>query len=476
MPAFRRPRRFDRNLIVIGAGSAGLVAALVAAKLGAKVTLVESGAMGGDCLNTGCVPSKALIHAAKLVADARAAERAGLLGPAGPVDSAAAFAHIRASIDAIAPHDSVERYRSLGVDVRQGYARITSPWTVAIDGTELSTRAIVIATGAEPAVPDIPGIADSGYLTSETLWRLQRAPDRLAILGGGPIGCELAQAFSRLGSAVTLVQRGARLLPREDDEVSAFVRARLEADGVRVLTGAAVASATRTDLRLADGSVPFDSLLVAVGRRARTAGFGLEELGINRTDSGTIAVTAYLQTRWRNIYAVGDAAGPFQYTHAAGQQGWMAAVNALFWGLPRLRPNNGAIPAVTFTDPEIARIGLTEREAAAHGIKVVVTRYDLADLDRAIVDDAPGFVRVLTAPGRDRVLGATIVAPRAGEMLAEVALAMRRGIGLKGLFGTLRAYPTYSEAVGAAAGRWREGNVPGWPMPWLARLHRWRLG
>ncbi len=475
--AFQRPRRFDRNLIVIGAGSAGLVAALVAAKLGAKVTLVEANAMGGDCLNTGCVPSKALIHAAKLVADARGAERAGLLGPVGPVDSAAAFAHVRAAIEAIGPHDSVERYRSLGVDVRLGHAHITSPWTVAIDGAELSTRAIVVATGAEPVVPDIPGLADSFFLTSETLWRLHRAPARLAILGGGPVGCELAQAFSRLGSAVTLVQRGARLLPREDDAVSAFVRERLEADGVRVLTGATVASVTRSELRMGDeSSVPFDSLVVAVGRKARTAGFGLEELGINRTEAGTIAVTAYLQTRWKNIYAVGDAAGPFQYTHAAGQQGWMAAVNALFWGLPRLRPDNGAIPAVTFTDPEIARIGLTEREAAARGVKVVVTHYGLADLDRAIVDEAPGFIRVLTAPGRDRILGATIAAPRAGDMLAEVALAMRRGIGLKGLFGSLRAYPTYSEAVGAVAGRWREGNAPTRVLPWLARLHAWRLG
>lgn len=476
MPAFQRPRRFDRNLIVIGAGSAGLVAALVAAKLGAKVTLVEANAMGGDCLNTGCVPSKALIHAAKLVAGARTAERAGLLGPAGPADSAAAFAHIRASIAAIAPHDSVARYRSLGVDVRQGYARITSPWTVAIDGVEMSTRAIVIATGAEPLVPDIPGMAGSGFLTSETLWRLERAPERMAILGGGPVGCELAQAFARLGSAVTIVQRSDRLLPREDSQVSAFVRERLEAEGVRVLTNAPVASVGGSELRLDSGPLPFDSLLVAVGRRARTTGFGLEELGIQCTAAGTIAVTAYLQTRWKNIYAVGDAAGPFQYTHAAGQQGWMAAVNALFWGLPRLRPDNRRIPAVTFTDPEIARVGLTEREAAAHGIGVVVTDYSLTDLDRAIVDDAPGFVRILTARGRDRILGATIVAPRAGEMLAEVALAMRNSVGLKGLFGSLRAYPTYSEAVGAVAGRWREGNAPGWVMPWLSRFHAWRLG
>ena len=473
-----RPKTFDRNLIVIGAGSAGLVAALVAAKLGAKVTLAEAHAMGGDCLNTGCVPSKALIHAARLVAEARAAERMGLLGPVGPADSAAAFRHMRESIAAVAPHDSVERYAGLGVDVRIGHARIVSPWAVEIGGQTLTTRAIVVATGAEPVVPDIPGLADSGFLTSETLWRLERAPARLAILGGGPVGCELAQALARLGAAVTLVQRGQRLLPREDDVVADAVRARLEGEGVRVLTGAAVERAERGALHLADGGrVGFDSLLVAVGRRARTEGFGLEELGIGRTQAGTIAATAYLQTRHKTIYACGDCVGPEQFTHAAGQQGAYAAINALFAGLPRLRQNHRLIPAVTFTDPEVARIGLTEREAAAHGVAVAVIHRDIAETDRAIVDAArAGFVRVLTPPGRDRILGASIVAPRAGEMLTEVALAMRHGLGVKALFASLRAYPTYAEAVGAAAGQWREANAPSWALPWLARLHRWRLG
>jgi pyruvate/2-oxoglutarate dehydrogenase complex dihydrolipoamide dehydrogenase (E3) component len=474
---FVRPKKFDRNLIVIGAGSAGLVAALVAAKLGARITLVERDRMGGDCLNTGCVPSKALIHAAKLVAAARAAERAGLLGPAGPADSAAAFRHVRDAIAAVAPHDSVERYAKLGVDVRLGQARITSPWTVAIDGAELSTRAIIVATGAEPVVPDIPGLADSGFLTSETLWRLQRAPPRLAVLGGGAIGCELAQAFSRLGSAVTLVERGSRLLPREDACVADLVRARLEGEGVRVLAAAEVVGVAEGALRLADGHVPFDSLLVAVGRRARTTGFGLEEMGIGRTEAGNLAVTAYLQTRRKNIFACGDAVGPTHFTHAAGQQGAYAAVNALFLGIPRLRQDHRLIPAVTFTDPEVARIGLTEQDARAHGIPVVVTQHDLSEVDRAIVDDVrAGFVRVLTPPGRDRILGATIVAPRAGEMLAEVALAMRHGLGLKALFATLHAYPTYGEAVSGAAGKWRQATAPAWALPWLARFLAWRRG
>jgi pyruvate/2-oxoglutarate dehydrogenase complex dihydrolipoamide dehydrogenase (E3) component len=472
-----RPKTFDRNLIVIGAGSAGLIAALVAAKLGARVTLAEANVMGGDCLNTGCVPSKALLHAAKLVAGARAAERLGLLGPIGPIDSAAAFRHVRAAIETVAPHDSIERYEKLGVDVRIGRARIASPWSVEIAGTTLTTRAIVIATGAAPIVPDIPGLADSGFLTSETLWRLERAPARLAILGGGPIGCELAQAFARLGASVTLVERGERLLPREDFLTADFVRGRLEADGVRVLTSAGVSSVAAGALRLAETDVAFDTLLVAVGRRARVEGFGLEELGIRATEAGTIAATACLQTRWRNIYACGDVVGPTQFTHAAGQQGAFAAVNALLAGLPRLRPDPRLVPAVTFTDPEVARIGLTEREAARLGIRVAVTHHPLAELDRAIVDEARGgFVRVLTPPGRDRILGATVVAPRAGEMLAEVALAMRHRLGLKALFGSLRAYPTYSEAIGATAGAWREADAPKWVLPWLARFHRWRLG
>jgi len=473
-----RPRRFDRNLIVIGAGSAGLVAALVAAKLGARVTLAEANAMGGDCLNTGCVPSKALIHAARLVADARRSAAIGLLPPPGPVDSTAAFRHIRHAVATVAPHDSAERYRGFGVDVRLGFARITSPWTVAIDGNALTTRAIVIAAGASPTLPDIPGLAETPYLTSETLWRLQRAPARLTILGGGPVGCELAQAFARLGSSVTIIQSAARLLVREDDEVSGAVRVALERDGVRVLTGARAVSASLGAIGMADNSsIPHDTLLVAVGRTPRTAGYGLAELGIKLAPGGTIDVDASLRTRVANIYACGDVAGPFQYTHAAGQQGWHAAVNALFGHLYRIRPDPALMPAVTFTDPEVARVGLTRRAAAAGGIAHEVTHHALRELDRAIVDDArEGFVRVLTAPGRDRILGVAIVAPRAGEMLAEFVLAMRTGVGLKRLFGTIHAYPTYTEANRDAAGAWRNAHAPDWALRLLGRYQRWRLG
>ncbi|MGH7121351.1 MAG: dihydrolipoyl dehydrogenase family protein [Acetobacteraceae bacterium] len=480
-----RPRGFDRNLVVIGAGTAGLVSALVAAKAGAKVTLAEAHEMGGDCLNTGCVPSKALIHASRLVARAREAERIGLLVAAGPVDTAAALRHVRASIEAVAPHDSAARYRGLGVDVRCGHARIASPWTVEVDGSPLTTRAIIIATGAAPVVPSIPGLAQAEFLTSETLWRIEQAPRRLLILGGGPIGCELSQAFARLGTEVTVVQKGTRLLEREDDDVSDLVRRRLMEDGVRVLTAHnAVAvegrDGARTVLLEHDAAqlrVPFDTLLVAVGRKPRTSGYGLEELGIKLTAGNTVETNVYLQTLHPTIYACGDVAGPWQFTHAAAYQGWQAAINALFGSLHRIRPDPSFMPAVTFTEPEIGRVGLNERGARARNVPCEVTRYDLRELDRAIVDDArDGFVKILTASGRDRILGATVVAPRAGEMLAELALAMQRGIGLKKLFSLIHAYPTYAEANRGVAGVWREAHMPARLLPWLERYHAWRRG
>lgn len=483
--AWRKPRRFDRNLVVIGAGSAGLVSALVAAKLGAKVTLVEGNVMGGDCLNTGCVPSKAIIHAARLVAQAREATAMGLIGAVGEVDTAAAMRYVRSCIAAVAPHDSVERFQGLGVDVRLGRAMITSPWTVEVAGETLTTRAIVIAAGAEPAVPPLPGLEAVGYLTSETIWALETVPRRLLILGGGPIGCELAQAFARLGAQVTLAQKADRLLEREDDEVSAFVHARLRRDGIQVLTGhQAVAAERQGDERTmlfhrqgARVSIGFDALLVAVGRKPRTTGYGLETLGIGLGAKGTIETNPYLQTQYPNILACGDVAGPFQFTHAAGHQGGYAAINALFGNIHRIRADRAVMPVVTYIEPEVGRAGLNEREATAQGIAYAVSHYDLAESDRAIVDDArEGFVKVLTVPGKDRILGATIVAPRAGEMLAELTLAMQRGLGLKAVFGTIHAYPTYTEANRSVAGAWRTSHAPPWLFRWLARYQAWMRG
>ncbi|MDE2307172.1 MAG: FAD-dependent oxidoreductase [Xanthomonadaceae bacterium] len=477
-----KPKQFDRNLVVIGAGSAGLVTAYIAAAVRAKVTLIEQHAMGGDCLNTGCVPSKALIHGARLAAQARDAGRAGVHVGEVRVDFRAVMERVQQAVATVAPHDSVERYRELGVDVQRGRARIVSPWVVELDGKPIRTRSIVIATGARPFVPPIPGIEEAGYLTSDTLWQLRELPKRLLVLGGGPIGCELAQAFARLGSSVTQVEALDRLLIREDDEVSAFVRARLAADGVDVRTGC---KAVRVE-QGGDGAVlvcesaghtlrlPYDSLLVAVGRKPRTAGFGLEELGI--PVANTVETDAYLATLYPNIYACGDVAGPYQFTHTAAHQAWYAAVNALFGQFRRFRADYAVIPAVTFVDPEVARVGLNEREAREQGIACEVTRYDLDDLDRAIAEDhAHGFLKILTPPGKDRILGATIVGQHAGELLAEFVLAMRHGLGLNKLLGTIHAYPTWAEANKYAAGNWKKAHAPERVLRWLARYHAWRL-
>ena len=476
-----KPKHFDRNLVVIGAGSAGLVSAYIAATVRAKVTLVEKGEMGGDCLNTGCVPSKALIHAAKLAAQARESQSVGVDAGEVRVDFRAVMERVQQAVATVAPHDSVERYRALGVDVQCGQACIVSPWIVEVDGKPITTRAIVIASGAEPFVPPIEGIEDADYLTSETLWKLRELPPRLLVMGGGPIGCELAQAFARLGSQVTQVEATDRLLVREDDEVSAFVQARLAADGVDVRTGyKAVAVERKSDEHVlvceAGGErvrLGYDQLLVAVGRKPRTRGFGLEGLGIPA--ERTVDTDAYLATLYPNIYACGDVAGPYQFTHTAAHQAWYAAVNALFGQFKRFRVDYSVIPAVTFVDPEVARVGLNEREAKEKNVAYEVTRYELEELDRAITENRPqGFLKVLTPPGKDRILGVTIVGAHAGEMLAEFVLAMRHGLGLNKILGTIHAYPTWVEANKYAAGNWKKAHAPERVLAWLARYHTWR--
>lgn len=495
---WQRPARFERNLVVIGAGAAGLVTSYIAAAVKAKVTLVEAGRMGGDCLNTGCVPSKALIRSARLAHQIRHADRYGLEPGEPEIDFRRLMARVRAVIRKIEPHDSVERYSALGVEVLQGRARIVDPWTVEValneGGTRrLSTRSIVIATGARPTVPDLPGLEAVGYLTSDTVWdafaALDAPPRRLLVLGGGPIGCELAQACARLGSQVVLVGRAPQLLPREDADVGAFARAALEADGVEVLTGVAAlrceqetaAGGTDKFLVVADPAsggerrIAFDTLLCAVGRSARLEGFGLEALGI--PTGATVATDDFLQTRYPNILAAGDVAGPLQFTHVAAHQAWHAAVNALFGHLRRFRVDYRCVPHTTFTDPEVARVGLNETEARTRGIAFEFTRYDLAELDRAITDGADrGFVKVLTVPGKDRILGATIVGEHAGELLAEFVLAMKHGLGLNKLLGTIHAYPTFAEANKSVAGEWKRAHAPQRVLRWLERHHAWRRG
>jgi pyruvate/2-oxoglutarate dehydrogenase complex dihydrolipoamide dehydrogenase (E3) component/uncharacterized membrane protein YdjX (TVP38/TMEM64 family) len=481
---WRRPRRFDRNLIVIGAGAGGLVTALIGATVRAKVTLIEKGEMGGDCLNTGCVPSKALIRSARTAHEIRTAAAFGI-APAEPeVRFGEVIERIHRIVAEIAPADSVERYTGLGVDVRKGHARLVDPWTVEIDGGErLTARAIVIAAGGEPAVPLIPGLEACGYLTSDSMWERLRGretvPERVAIVGGGPIGTEMAQAFARLGAKVTQIEHGPRLLPKEDEEASALVEAVLREEGVEVLTGHEAVRVEGKALVVRSGDaerpIPFDEIVVAVGRKARLTGYGLEELGIET--GRTVAVNEWLETSYPNIYAVGDVAGPYQFTHFAAHQAWFAAVNGLFGHLKRFRADYRVLPWVTFTDPEVAHVGHNELSAREAGIAFEVVRYELSHLDRALSEGAGrGFVKLLVQPGKDRLLGATIVAANAGETLAELVLAMKHGLGLNKLLGTIHAYPTLAEANKYAAGEWKKAHKPERLLDWLERYHKWRRG
>lgn len=483
-----RPRRFERNLVVIGAGAAGLVSSYIAAAVKAKVTLVESHKMGGDCLNYGCVPSKALIRTATLMHQMKRSADYGIAGAQPRMDFADVMERVARVVAKIEPHDSIERYTGLGVEVVQGRARIVNPWTVEIDEGEgrrrtLTTRNIVVATGAAPFVPPLPGLEDVGYLTSDTLWALREQPQRLAILGGGPIGCELAQAFARLGSEVVQVEMLPRLMTREDEEVSAFARRALERDGVQVLTGHKAVRCERDGERRfivveaggAQKRIEFDRLLCAVGRNARLKGFGLEELGI--PVGKTIQTDEYLRTIYPNILACGDVAGPFQFTHTAAHQAWFAAVNALFGGLKSFKADYSVIPWATFIDPEVARVGLNEQEAKEKGVDYEVTRYGIDDLDRAIADSADhGWVKVLTVPGKDKILGVTIVGVHAGDLLAEYVLAMKHGLGLNKILGTIHTYPTLAEANKYAAGEWKRAHQPHRLLQWVAKYHAWQRG
>ncbi len=481
-----KPKSFDRNLVVIGAGAAGLVTSYIAAVVKAKVTLVEAHKMGGDCLNYGCVPSKALIKTATLARQIRHSRDYGIAKASAEIHFADVMERIAGIVREIEPHDSVERYTGLGVDVAIGRAKITSPWHVEItreDGSKqtLSTKSIVIATGAAPFVPPLPGLEDVGYLTSDTLWGLREQPKRLVVLGGGPIGCELAQSFARLGSQVTQIEMLPRIMIREDEEVSAYAKKALEADGVTILTGhKALRCEKRGDVKSIvvenngkEVAIEFDALLCAVGRSARLKGFGLEEIGVvvNRT----VQVNEYLETNFPNILAAGDVAGPFQFTHTAAHQAWYAAVNALFGFAKKFKADYSVIPWATFIDPEVARVGINEQEAKEKKIAYEVTKYGIDDLDRAIADSAAhGWVKVLTVPGKDKILGVTIVGVHAGDLLAEYVLAMKHGLGLNKILGTIHTYPTLAEANKYAAGEWKRAHQPVKLLEWVGKFHAWR--
>ena len=485
---WKKPKRFDRNLVVIGGGSAGLVTAYIAAAVKAKVTLVEKHKLGGDCLNTGCVPSKALIRSARFLSHVARSAEFGIASASAKFEFADVMKRVRAVIKAIEPHDSIERYSALGVDVAQGCAKIVSPWEVKItrdDGStfNLTTRSIVIATGARPFVPPIPGIDEVGYLTSETVWTLSELPRRLLVLGGGPIGSELTQAFARLGAKVTQVEMAARLLTREDPEISQLLTHHFRAEGIEVLLDHRarqfiVENGEKMLIAEHQGNevrIGFDALLVAVGRAANLTGFGLEEMGI--PTGRTVDTNAFLQTNYPNIYAAGDVAGPFQFTHAAAHQAWYAAVNALFDPFKKFRADYSVIPSATFVEPEVARVGLNELEANEKGIACEVTTYAIDDLDRAIADsEAHGFVKVLTVPGKDTILGVAIVGEHAGDLIAEYVLAMKQGIGLNKILATIHIYPTLAEANKYVAGNWKKAHAPQKLLAWVERFHAWRRG
>ncbi|MCH9672211.1 MAG: FAD-dependent oxidoreductase [Gammaproteobacteria bacterium] len=482
---YPKPSSFDRDMVVVGAGSAGLVSAYIASALKAKVTLVERERMGGDCLNTGCVPSKALIRSARFLHDVHTSKAFGVREASAEFDFADIMRRVQSVISTIEPHDSVERYTELGVECLAGEAKILSPYEVQIGQTRLTTRSIIIAAGARPFVPPIEGLDSVDYLTSDSIWALESRPQRLVVLGGGPIGCELTQAFRRLGSEVTQVELMPRLLPREDPEVSQLLLEQFESEGVDVLLQHKAVAVVEDgggkflvcDVDGDEIRIAFDEILVAIGRVANVQGYGLEELGIELSPRRTIETNEYLQTKFPNIYACGDVVGPYQFTHVAAHQAWYASVNALFGTLKRFKVDYRVIPAATFTEPEIARVGLNESEAKDKGIDFEITTYGLDDLDRAIADSkAKGFVKVITPRGKDKILGATVVGDHAGETLSEFVMAMRHGLGLNKLLGTIHIYPTWSEANKYAAGNWKRAHAPQGVLRWMQRYHAWRRG
>jgi len=483
LAGFKKPAHFDTNMIVIGAGSAGLVSSYIAAAVKAKVTLIEKHKMGGDCLNTGCVPSKAIIRSAKFMSHIKRSREFGIKKADASFDFAEVMQRVAQVIKKIEPHDSVERFTGLGVDVIEGEAKIVSPWEVEVNGKTISARNIVVATGARPFVPPIEGIEQVKYYTSENLWDLREKPQKLVVLGGGPIGSELTQAFGRLDISVTQVEMMPRLLLTEDPEVSDLVKQRLIDEGVNVLVNHQARSVLQeggknyliVEHEGEDSKIEFDTLIVAVGRKANSAGFGLEELGVELNPNRTIKVNEYLQSNIPTIYACGDVAGPYQFTHVGAHQAWYASVNSLFGAFKRFKVDYSVIPWATFTEPEIARVGLNETEAREQSIACEVTLYGIDDLDRAIVDSEDhGFVKVLTVPGKDKILGVTIVGEHAGDLIAEYVLAMRHGLGMNKILGTIHIYPTFAEANKFAAGNWKRAHAPRRLLQWIGKYHAWK--
>lgn len=478
---YKKPTSFDYNIAAIGAGAAGLVTCYIAAAVKAKAVLIEENKMGGDCLNTGCVPSKSLIASAKLASHVKRADEFGFENAKADVNFKKVMARLHSNIKRIEPNDSVERYTQLGVDCIKGRAKIISPFEIEVNGKTITTKNIVVATGARPVIPDLPGLDRINYYISDTIWDIKRLPGRLVVLGAGPIGCELAQAFSRLGSQVTLVQRGPQIMKKEDPDAAAAVKERFEAEGVSVLTGhSATAVEKNGEEKILvcdhDGKtvrIEFDQMLIALGRTPNVKGFGLEELGVAVTGN-RLETNDFLQTNFPNIFCCGDVHGRYQFTHTASHEAWYASVNALFGRFKKFRADYSTIPWATYTDPEVARVGLNETEAKDAGIDYEVVKYGIDDLDRAIADSEDhGFVKVLTVPGKDKILGVTIVGNHAADVIAEFVLAMKHGLGLNKILGTIHIYPTMAEANKYAAGLWKKAHAPERLLGWIEKYHTW---
>lgn len=475
-PAWRNPTPAARyDLVALGGGTAGLVAAIVSAGLGAKVALVEKAWLGGDCLNVGCVPSKTLVRAARAAADARAATRYGVRVGAVDVDFPAVMERVRRVRAEIAPHDSAQRYAGLGVDVFLGHGRFTAPDSLEVAGARLRFKRAVVATGARAAPPALPGLAEAGFLTNETVFSLVERPARLAVLGAGPVGCELAQSFARLGSRVTLVEIAEQVLIREDPEAAAVIRAALERDGVELLLGAKLERVERRGgaklLRVAGPTgareVAVDEILVGVGRAPNVEGLGLEAAGIAFDPARGVGVDERLRTSNPRVFAAGDVCLAAKFTHAADASAKLVVRNAFFFG--RGRAAGLVMPWCTYTDPELAHVGITLREAGERGVALDTFQAPLAGNDRAHADgDAAGFLKVHVAKGTDRIRGATLVARHAGEGIAPLATAIAGGVGLGKLVDVILPYPTQTELLKTVAGAYTRTRL----TPLAARVLR----
>lgn len=479
LKSYKRPKKYDYNVIVIGGGAAGLVSAELASSFQGKVALIEKNHMGGDCLNTGCVPSKALIRSAKLMHEMKNSQKWGIFSSSARVDFLQVMERVKKIIQQIEPQDSVERFTQLGVDCHRGQAFIQSPFEVRVGDNTLTTKSIIIATGAKPFVPNIPGLDRVRYVTSDTIWDLKDLPRRLLILGGGAIGCELAQCFARLGSEVTVVEKADRLLPKSEPEASEELLEVFHEEGIHFLLSSTVSKFELYQAHITGGAgdqvVNFDVALVALGRVPNVKGFGLEQLNVQISASGAIEADEFFETNVPGIYACGDVMGAYHLTHASSYQAKYAALNALFSPYQKIHKDEQAMPSVIFTDPQVAQVGLTEEEAKKQNLDFEITQYGIQDLDRAITDgEARGFIKVLTPRGQDQILGATIVSGHAGEYLTQITSAIKHKIGLKKILKTIHPYPTFSEANQKVAGLWLKKHTPSGLVGFFKSFQQWR--